>query len=81
MKQADYDRAITGDKALSEADLYRADLHGADLYRADLHRADLHGANLREANLREADPAVVRTRYEHMDRHVRWLAKSGGTAA
>jgi hypothetical protein len=35
----------------------------------------------RTPDLHEADPVVVRTRYEHMDRHVRWLAKSGGTAA
>ena len=35
----------------------------------------------RTPNLHEADPAVVRTRYEQMDRHVRWMAKSGGTAA
>ena len=35
----------------------------------------------RTPDLHEADPVVVRTRYEHMDRHVRWLAESGGTAA
>jgi len=35
----------------------------------------------RTPDLHEADPLVVRTRYEHMDRHVRWLAKTGNTAA
>ena len=35
----------------------------------------------RTPDLLEADPVVVRTRYQRMDRHVRWLAKSGGTAA
>ena len=35
----------------------------------------------RTPNLHEEDPGVIRTRYEQMDRHVRWLAKSGGTAA
>ena len=32
-------------------------------------------------DLHEADPVAVRSRYQRMDRHVRWLAKSGGAAA
>ena len=35
----------------------------------------------RAPHLHEADPEAVRTRYQRMDRHVRWLAKSGGAAA
>ena len=35
----------------------------------------------RTPDLHEADPEVVRNRYQRMDRHARWLAKSGGTAA
>ena len=35
----------------------------------------------RAPDLHSVDPLVVLTRYEHMDRHVRWLAKTGKTAA
>jgi len=35
----------------------------------------------RAPDLHSEDPLVVRTRYQNMDRHVRWLAKTGNTAA
>jgi hypothetical protein len=35
----------------------------------------------RTPDLHNADPVEVRSRYQNMDRHVRWLAKTGSTAA
>lgn len=35
----------------------------------------------RAPDLHNADPVVVRSRFQNMDRHVRWLAKTGDTAA
>lgn len=35
----------------------------------------------RAPDLHNADPVVVRSRYQNMDRHVRWLARTSNTAA
>ena len=35
----------------------------------------------RTPDLHEADPAVVRSRYQNMDRHVRWMAKADRSVA
>ena len=51
----DYQRAKSGDKNLSDADLSEADLSGADLSEADLRFANLSDAGLSDANLRGAD--------------------------
>jgi len=46
--QSDLDRALAGDKNLTEADLHDADLTGVDLRGADLRDADLTYANLKD---------------------------------
>lgn len=53
--QADYNRAIKGDKNLCNAQLEKADLHGVDLSGANLKKAELEDANLQGANLTNAN--------------------------
>jgi uncharacterized protein YjbI with pentapeptide repeats len=53
--QSDVDRAFSGDKNLSRANLGGANLSEGDLSEADLSRANLGGANLSEADLSRAD--------------------------
>jgi uncharacterized protein YjbI with pentapeptide repeats len=54
-RQADYNRAVKGDKNLSNAQLEKADLHGIDLSGANLTNAELEDANLQGANLTNAN--------------------------
>ena len=55
MNKKDYEKALSGEKDLREANLMNADLRGVDLEDANLRRAYLLWVNLRGADLRGAD--------------------------